>query len=55
MNAENTATAKSALLDNANERVREMSNQLDQAMLSKEKSVKDAESDEIEPMHYQNE
>ena len=43
--AENTATAKSALLDDANERAREMSNQLDQAMLAKEKSGKDAESD----------
>ncbi len=43
--AENTATAKSALLDDANERAREMSNQLDQALLAKEKSLKDAEAD----------
>ncbi|MBA45361.1 MAG: hypothetical protein CMB31_02080 [Euryarchaeota archaeon] len=43
--AENTASAKSALLDEANERARELSEKLDQTVLSKEKSMKDAESD----------
>ena len=43
--AEDTASAKSALLDDANERARDISERLDQALVAKEKSVKDAEAD----------
>ena len=43
--AENTATAKSALLDEANERTSDISNRLDQAVLAKERATKDAEAD----------